>query len=164
MNKRLIFLLAVLIISSIFVGCAPAQESSAETVAVQETAQVAPVMAEQIKEGTYAIEVSSNSSMFKVVDAQLTVADTKMSCILTLSGTGYEKLYMGTGEEALADTDDKCIYYVENDEGEYTYDVPLEALNTDIDCAAWSIKKEQWYDRVLVFESSLIPADAINAK
>ena len=55
---------------------------------------------------------------------------------------------MGTGEEALADTDDKCIYYVENDEGEYTYDVPLEALNTDIDCAAWSIKKEQWYDIV----------------
>ncbi len=29
-----------------------------------------------------------------------------------------------------------------------------------IDCAAWSIRKEKWYDRVLVFESALIPAEA----
>ncbi len=116
---------------------------------------------DQIKDGTYQIEVSSSSSMFRIIDAQLTVASGEMSAVITLSGTGYEKLYMGTGEEALADTDDKCIYYVEDSEGKYTYEVPVVALNQDINCAAWSINKEAWYDRVLVFQSSMIPEEAV---
>lgn len=134
------------------VGSSPAEDEKPE-----------PIYGSQIKDGTYPIEVSSSSSMFRVVDAQLIAADGKMSAVLTLSGTGYEKLYMGTGEKALADTDDKCIYYVEDAEGKYTYTVPVAALNQDIDCAAWSIKKQQWYDRFLVFQSALIPNDAILA-
>ncbi len=129
-----------------------------------EDEKLEPIYGSQIKDGTYSIEVSSSSSMFQVVDAQLTVAGGKMSAVLTLSGTGYEKLYMGTGEEALADTDDKCIYFVKNAEGKYTYKVPVAALNQDVNCAAWSIKKQQWYDRVLVFQSTLIPKDAISAE
>lgn len=126
-----------------------------------ESEKLTPIYGSQIQDGTYKIGVTSSSSMFRIIDAQLTVAGGEMSAVLTLSGTGYEKLYMGTGEEALADTDDKCIYFVENAEGKYTYQVPVAALNEEIDCAAWSIRKETWYDRVLVFESSLIPADAI---
>ena len=102
--------------------------------------------------------------MFKIVDAQLTVKDGKMSAVLTLSGTGYEKLYMGTGEEAASDTHDKCIYYEENSEGKYTYKVPAAALDQDINVAAWSTRKKTWYDRVLEFQSSLIPKDAITEK
>jgi hypothetical protein len=85
-----------------------------------------------------------------------------MSAVLTLSGDGYEKLYMGTGEQALTDSDDKCIYFVENADGKYTYKVPVAVLNQDTDCAAWSISKQQWYDRILVFQSSLIPEGAIS--
>ena len=109
---------------------------------------------ETAKDGTYSIEVESSSSMFKIVDAQLTISGDEMSAVLTLSGTGYEKLYMGTGEDALQDSDDKCIYFVENAEGQYTYEVPVVALDQDIDCAAWSIRKQEWYDRVIVFDSS----------
>ena len=139
------------------------QEDNAEkeTEAKTETEKAEPIYANQIEDGTYSIEVSSSSSMFRIVDAQLTVKGGEMSAVLTLSGTGYEKLYMGTGEEALADTDDKCIYFVEDSQGKYTYEVPVEALNQDINCAAWSIRKEEWYDRVLVFQSSMIPEDAI---
>lgn len=134
-----------------------------------EPAQIAnekarPIYGNQIKDGTYAIEVSSSSSMFKIIDAQLTVEGGEMSAVLTLSGTGYEKLYLGTGEEASAAADDKCVYYVEDAEGNYTYKVPVTALNQDTDCAAWSIRKKMWYDRVLVFQSALIPEDAITAK
>lgn len=86
-----------------------------------------------------------------------------MTAVLSLSGTGYEKLYMGTGEEALADTDDKYIYFVENAEGAYTYTVPVAALDQDTNVAAWSIRKQTWYDRVLVFQSSGLPADALAA-
>jgi sirohydrochlorin cobaltochelatase len=131
--------------------------------ATEATAPLLPIYGNEIKDETYAIEVSSSSSMFKIVDAQLTVAGGKMTAVLTLSGDGYEKLYMGTGEQALADTDEKCIYFVKDAEGMYTYEVPVEALDKETDVAAWSINKQQWYDRVLVFLSAQIPADAFIA-
>jgi len=112
-----------------------------------------------ISDGTYNIEVTSSSSMFNIIAAKLTVLDGQMSAVLTLSGTGYEKLYMGTGEEALADNDDNCIYFAEDEDGKYTYTVPVTALDTDINVAAWSFRKETWYDRVLVFKSDSISAD-----
>lgn len=119
------------------------------------------VYADKINDGTYSIEVTSSSSMFKIVDCQLTVADDEMTAVMTLSGTGYEKLFMGTGEEAESSPGDSCIYFVENAEGKYTYTVPVEALDKDIDCAAWSIKKQKWYDRTIVFESATLPDGAL---
>lgn len=126
-----------------------------------DNSEKSPVYADKVNDGTYSIEVTSSSSMFKVVDCQLTVADGEMTAVMTLSGTGYEKLFMGTGEEAESAPDDSCIYFVENPEGKYTYTVPVEALDKDIDCAAWSIKKQKWYDRTIVFESETLPDGAI---
>lgn len=128
------------------------------------TPELTPIYASQIAAGTYAIEVSASSSMFRVVDAQLNVKEGTMTCVITMSGKGYGKLYMGTGEQALADTEAHTIPSVINAEDEVTFEVPVEALDKNIDCAAWSIKKESWYDRVLVFQSALIPADAIKLK
>lgn len=122
-----------------------------------------PVYGDEIENGVYPIKVASSSSMFRITDALLTVADGQMTCALTLSGTGYEKLFMGTGEEALAGPDSACIYFVESPEGKYTYEVPVAALNQDIECAAWSIRKKKWYDRTLVFESADIPPEALAA-
>ena len=53
-----------------------------------------------VANGIYSMDVVSSSSMFKVVDCILTAKDGKMSAVLTLSGTGYGYLYMGTKEEA----------------------------------------------------------------
>ena len=39
--------------------------------------------------------------------------------------------------------------------------MPVEALNTELPCAAFSIKRQQWYDRKIVFEASSLPADAL---
>lgn len=137
------------------------ESSESEISPAEESNTLSPVYASQIADGTYAIEVSSSSSMFRIVDAQLTVAGREMTAVLTLSGTGYEKLYMGTGEEALVGSDDTCIYFVEGAEGQYTYEVPVAALERETDVAAWSIRKQTWYDRVLVFQSSSLPGDAI---
>lgn len=120
-----------------------------------------PIYADKLNDGTYSIEVTSSSSMFKIVNCQLTDSDGKMTAVLTLSGTGYEKLFMGTGDEAESASDDSCIYFVENSDGKYTYTVPVEALDKEIDCAAWSIKKQQWYDRTIVFESETLPEGAL---
>ena len=119
-----------------------------------------PVTADQLWEGSYAIGVASSSSMFRVVAAELTVADGEMEVCMTLSGTGYEKLFMGTSEEAMAAPDTECIYFAEDAAGKYTYTVPIEALDQDTDCAAWSIRKQKWYNRVLVFESDGLPEEA----
>ena len=67
---------------------------------------------------------------------------------------------MGTSEEAMAAPDTECIYFAEDAAGKYTYTVPIEALDQDTDCAAWSIRKQKWYDRVLVFESDGLPEEA----
>lgn len=103
--------------------------------------------------GIYSMDVVSSSSMFKVVDCILTAKDGKMSAVLTLSGTGYGYLYMGTKEEAASADQSSWIPYQVNEEGKYTYTVPVEALDKEIAVAAYSIKKGIWYDRTLTFQS-----------
>lgn len=106
-----------------------------------------------VANGIYSMDVTSSSSMFKVVDCILTAKDGKMSAVLTLSGTGYGYLYMGTKEEAASADQSSWIPYQVNEEGKYTYTVPVEALDKEIAVAAYSIKKEIWYDRTLTFQS-----------
>ena len=106
-----------------------------------------------VADGIYSMDVTSSSSMFKVVDCILTAKDGKMSAVLTLSGTGYGYLYMGTKEEAASADQSSWIPYQVNKEGKYTYTVPVEALDKEIAVAAYSIKKGIWYDRTLTFQS-----------
>lgn len=82
---------------------------------------------------------------------------------MTLSGQGYGKLYMGTGEAAEKASESDFIPFVVNNEGKYTYEVPITALDQDTDCAAFSIRKQKWYDRILVFESAELPDSAFQS-
>ena len=108
---------------------------------------------QKLEDGDYHVSVESSSAMFKVVNSVLTTKDGKMSVVITLSGTGYDYLYLGTGEEAAAANKDTWIKYVENAEGQYTYTIPVAALDTPIAVAAHSIAKDKWYDRTLTFQS-----------
>lgn len=110
----------------------------------------------EVTDGTYNINVTSSSSMFKIDKAVLTVKDGEMTAVLTLSGTGYEKLYMGTAAQAAKASDEEMAFYKEDAEGKYTYEVAVAALDEEVDCAAFSTKKQEWYDRALVFESSTL--------
>ncbi len=128
----------------VFEGVEPAEESTGTT---------------ELADGTYSITVESSSSMFNIEKAELTVEGEEMTAVITLSGTGYGKLYMGTGEQAAAADEADYIYYVEDENGAYTYTVPVTALDQPIDCAAFSIRKEEWYDRQITFLSSSVSAD-----
>ncbi len=110
----------------------------------------------ELTDGTYNIEVESSSSMFKIEKAELTIAGEEMTAVITLSGTGYGKLYMGTAEAAKTADEADYITFVEDVNGAYTYTLPVTALNQPIDCAAFSNKKEEWYDRQLTFLSASI--------
>lgn len=119
-----------------------------------------PVSADALKDGVYEVRVDSSSGMFRITECELTVQDGAMSAVMTMSGTGYLKLYMGTGAEAEQASEADFIPFVENTDGEYTFRVPVEALDKGINCSAFSRKKETWYDRVLVFCSGSLPAEA----
>ena len=109
-----------------------------------------------LENGIYSIDVESSASMFRVVDCKLTSKDGKMSAVLTLSGTGYGYLYMGTKEEAAAADQSSWIPFVADSNGKYTYTIPVEALDKGIDVAAYSIKNAIWYDRMLTFKSETV--------
>lgn len=136
--------------------------SGDETAAEQtiDTVGLVPVSAADLKEGTYDISVESSSSMFKIISCALTVKDGAMTARMTMGGTGYLYVYMGTGEEASKVPESDLISFEENSDGTHSFTVPVEALNEVLPCAAFSKKKEKWYDRELVFETSGIPEDA----
>ena len=106
-----------------------------------------------IENGDYNVTVDSSASMFKVVNCVLTKKNGQMSAVITLSGTGYDYLYMGTAEDAAKADRSSLIPFVENEKGEYTYTIPVSAFDTPIKVAAHSIKKDKWYDRELTFQS-----------
>ena len=139
-----------------------AESVKAETAAPVDVVQegMTPVRGDELKDGVYPIQVDSSSSMFRVTECRLTVSDGAMHAVMTMSGTGYLKLYMGTGAEAQKAPDGDFIPYVENAEGAHTFDVPVEALDMGIQCSAFSRKKETWYDRILVFRADSLPAEA----
>ena len=53
------------------------------------------------------------------------------------------------------------IPFTEEADGTHSFTVPVKALDEGIDCAAFSKKKEKWYDRTLVFRADSLPADAL---
>lgn len=119
-----------------------------------------PIYAGDLKDGVYDVTVDSSSSMFHIVQCELTVADGAMTAVMHMSGTGYLKVFMGTGEEAVAAAEEDYIPYEEQADGTHTFTVPVEALDMGVACAAFSKSKELWYDRTLLFRADSLPLDA----
>lgn len=145
--------LVCLLLAGMLTGCGTT-EPTENTEKSQKTEQ--SVAAEVPADGKYFIDVTSSASMFRVVSAVLTVENGEMTAAMTLSGQGYEKLFLGTAEEAETAEDTDFYYFTEDADGAYTYTIPVEALNQEFDCAAWSIRKARWYDRVLVLEADTL--------
>ena len=113
------------------------------------------------KDGTYTgtVEhVSGTATMFKIEGCKITVKSGKCTATITLSGTGYDKLFLGNKEDAQKAKDSELISYKVDKDGKYTYEVPLAGLNQDIKLAARSHryyeagdKDKMWYDHTLKF-------------
>lgn len=185
MRKNIYGIMAAVCLSSVLAaGCGgknqaetlPAQSSETMSVQVSETVEateetaeqqsvgtegMTPVLASELRDGVYQIQVDSSSSMFRIEACELTVKDGSMTADMKMGGTGYLKLYMGTGEEAAKAPEEKMIPFEEAADGSHHFTVPVEALDKELDCAAFSKKKEKWYDRVLVFRADSLPVDAL---
>lgn len=107
-----------------------------------------------LTDGNYQVDVDTGNKMFKVTNCILTSEKGKMYAVITLSGTGYDYLYMGSAADAAEAAAKDYISYVADEAGKYTYKVPVESLDKGIAVAAHSIKKDKWYDRTLIFSSA----------
>ena len=124
-----------------------------------------PVYGSELRDGTYAVEAESSSSMFAITACSLTVADGKLTARLTMGGTGYLYVYPGTAEEAAKEKDTGAyISYEEEKQPDggvrHSFTIPVEALDQGFACAAFSKKKEMWYDRTLFLRAASLPAEA----
>lgn len=146
-------------------GSASSQVASASEMVKPEQVvedDMEPVPGSDVKDGVYQVTVDSSSSMFNITSCELTVQNGNMTAVMTMGGTGYLYVFMGTGEEAAQAQQSSYIPFEENEKGEHTFTVPVEALDAGIDCAAFSKNKEKWYDRTLVFRADSLPADALS--
>ena len=107
-----------------------------------------------LTDGNYQVDVDTGNKMFKVTNCILTSEKGKMYAVITLSGTGYDYLYMGSAADVAEAAAKDYISYVADEAGKYTYKVPVESLDKGIAVAAHSIKKDKWYDRTLIFSSA----------
>ncbi len=86
-------------------------------------------------------------------DNELTVKDGRMTAKLTLSGTGYDQMYVGTKSEA-ANAKEGFVDYEEDADGKYTFTIPVAALDEELSYAAHGTKSGNWFDRTLTFDAA----------
>ncbi len=117
------------------------------------------VYADALNDGKYPVNVDSSSSMFKIAGCELIVENGAMTAELTINSKSYEYLFVGTAEQAAVSDVSERIAPQETDSG-CVFTVPVAALDQEIDCAAFSAKKQLWYDRKLVFRADSLSDDA----
>ena len=119
-----------------------------------------PVSGNMIEDGEYVVGTECSSSFFRIEEARLTVKDGKMTALLRMYSSSYLLVYPGTAEEAAAADYEDYIPSVEIDDYD-TLTVPVEALDTELQLAAFSKRKKAWYPRKILFHASDIPSDCL---
>lgn len=119
-----------------------------------------PITGEKLLDGDYAVAADCSSSMFRIVEAVLHVSDGKLTATITMSGTSYLYVFPGTAAEAAAAEESAWIGYTEDSEGRFCFNIPVDALDAGVPCAAYSRNKELWYDRTLLFRADSLPTEA----
>ena len=128
---------------------------------LKKTADLPADETNKVADGIYSAEATTNAAMFKVVGVKLTAKNGKMTAVITLSGSGYDYLYMGTGKDAAAESG---AWIASTGKVDYTLDgetktgmqfeIPVEALDQELAVAAHAVKSGKWYDRAITIASS----------
>ena len=108
---------------------------------------------DELADGVYEIEVETDSSMFRAEACTLTAKDGEYTATLTLPGQGFTRLYFGSAEDAV-EADLSSIYdYTLNDDELYTFELPVEELDEELEIAAYGHRRDTWYDHTIVFHA-----------
>lgn len=162
LRKAFSFILCVLISGGLILGDVMPVVAAEDSYKVEVGKYgMTPIHGSYVKDGTYDIKVDSNNTFFKVVKGTLTVKDGQMTGSIEIGSHSYLHAFLGTKEEAAKAEESK---YIEPEEAgdSYIFTLPVEALNKPIDCAAYSKRKKQWYDRKILFDATSLPKEALN--
>lgn len=153
--------LALLLLSSVFFAFAESEQENQENPLNKklDTRGLLPLIAKDIEEGSYEIETASSSSMFKIERTVLYVKDNAMTADITLSGKGYSNVTMLSAADSEGLTSLEGTTASVGKDGKYVFTLPVQSLNTELVCSAFSKKKQKWYERRVVFYSEKIPAE-----
>ena len=141
-----------------FSGVADASQMTTVEDVVEEG--MTPLYASSLLEGVYPVTVDCSSSMFRIADCLLTVQGGAISARLTMGGKSYGWVYPGTAQEAASADHADHIPAQFDENGATVFEIPVQGLDMGIPCAAFSLNKELWYDRTLVFRSDSLPLSA----
>ena len=120
-----------------------------------------PIYGGDLNDGSYEITVTSSSPFFRIEKGVLNVKDGKMDATITMSSYSYDYIYMGTAEDAAkAEMSDYIKYKKQSGYYTFSFDVPF--LNHKFDCAAFSNRKQKWYNRYILFDASSLEDGAID--
>lgn len=187
MRKLLVLLLAALVLTAVFTGCAQKQTETAaadaKTAKTDQTTETAssesaaeepspeapaePVLAD----GVYTADFNTDSSMFHANEAcdgkgTLTVKDGVMTIHVSLVSKTIVNLFPGLAEDAQKDgaellqpTTDTVTYSDGLSEEVYGFDIPVPALDTEFDLALIG-KKGVWYDHKVSVSNPVPVEDA----
>ena len=158
--KKFISLFLVLIMLLLPAACGGGSGTQTAKEPEADYTSVYPVGAYALNDGIYEIEVESSSSMFRVVHCDLAVEGGKMTAYMSMSAEGYGYVFPGKIADAETAAEEERIPFDRDKDGKKRFAFEIDALDTEYDCAAYSIKKDAWYDRVLVFKSDSIPETA----
>lgn len=103
---------------------------------------------EALEDGEHSVTVETGNKMFKVVNTVVAKKNGKMTALITLSGTGYDYLYVGSAADAPEHEDqwikmrDTVSYQADGaTKTGARFEIPVSALGTPF-CIAAHSKKE----------------------
>jgi hypothetical protein len=98
--------------------------------------------------------------MFRSEACRLTAKDGTYTAELTLPGEGFSKLYFGSAQDAASASADEVYEYTEGEDGKYTFELPVSALDEPLKIAAYGQRRDKWYDHTITFVSPAQEAQA----
>ncbi len=152
--KRVVTVLAAMALGLLTVGYgAGCGNASGDVTEQQDVVQEEQAEGLELTDGTYEIEAETDSSMFRAETCLLKVEGGSYTAVLSLPGEGFSRLYFGSADEA-AGADESDIYdYELNDDGLYTFELPVESLDEELAIAAYGQRRDTWYDHTIIFHA-----------
>lgn len=116
-----------------------------------------PIPAASVAEGVYPVSVESSSTFFRVLDATLEVRDGAMNLTFSIGSDSYARVCRALAADA------EAASWIEGEAvpAGTRFTVPVPALNQPFELAAYSRKRQRWYDRWLLVDAASLPREAL---
>ena len=116
------------------------------TVTAQETGN------KTLTDGNYQVNAEAGGKMIRVTNCVMTVKNGQMTAAVTLSGRGYNRIYLGDVNDAPNDESNWILPDSLLAE-QYTFQIPVEKLDEVMTIAVHTTKSNKWDTRTLTFHS-----------